>query len=178
MFKYKNFILQFIFLLILISPSRSENKIAYINLDSIISKSNSGKELLSEFNKLELQIIEKFNKIENELKDQENQILSYQNIVSKDEFQNNVKEFRLKLKKKENDKKKSLMDFRKKRNKEILRFLELVNPLIENIMDNKNIEILLEKKSIFIAKSNKDITNIVIESINKNVKNFSIEINE
>ena len=45
-------------------------------------------------------------------------------------------------------------------------------------MNNKGIEILLEKKSVFIAKSNNDITNIVIEAVNKNVKNFSIKKND
>ena len=51
----------------------------------------------------------------------------------------------------------------------------MTNPFIESIMENNSIDILIEKKNIFIAKSNTDITNLVIEDINKNIKNFKIE---
>ena len=42
-------------------------------------------------------------------------------------------------------------------------------------MEENSIEILFEKKNIFIAKSNYDITQIVIENINKNIKNYKIQ---
>ena len=53
--------------------------------------------------------------------------------------------------------------------------VNLVNPIIEKIMEKNSIGILIEKKNIFIAKSNYDITEIVIEEINKNIKDFLIE---
>ena len=42
-------------------------------------------------------------------------------------------------------------------------------------MEENLIEILIEKKNIFMAKSDNDITQIVIENINENVKEFLIE---
>ena len=45
-------------------------------------------------------------------------------------------------------------------------------------MEENFIEILIEKKNIFMAKSDNDITQIVIENINKNIKDFLIEENE
>jgi Skp family chaperone for outer membrane proteins len=51
----------------------------------------------------------------------------------------------------------------------------MTNPLIESIMESNSIDILIEKKNVFIAKSNTDITNVVIDEINKNIKNFEIE---
>ena len=51
----------------------------------------------------------------------------------------------------------------------------MTNPLIESIMENNSIDILIEKKNVFIAKSKTDITNVVIDEINKNIKNFEIE---
>ena len=41
-------------------------------------------------------------------------------------------------------------------------------------MDDNSIDILFEKKNIFIAKSNYDITQVVIDSINKNIKEFKV----
>ena len=46
---------------------------------------------------------------------------------------------------------------------------------LEKIMEKNSIGILLEKKNIFIAKSNYDITEILIQDINKNIKEFAID---
>ena len=46
---------------------------------------------------------------------------------------------------------------------------------LEKVMEKNSIAILIEKKNIFIAKSNYDITEIVIEEINKDIKDFLIE---
>ena len=75
----------------------------------------------------------------------------------------------------QNKKKAIIDDLQQKRNTEIIRFLKMTNPLIESIMEKNSIDILIEKKNIFIAKSSTDITNIVIDDINKNIKNFEIE---
>jgi len=42
-------------------------------------------------------------------------------------------------------------------------------------MEKNSIGILIEKKNIFIAKSNYDITSIVIDEINKNIKEYLIK---
>ena len=41
-------------------------------------------------------------------------------------------------------------------------------------MEKNSIGILIEKKNIFIAKSNYDITKNVLEKINKQIKEFKI----
>ena len=42
-------------------------------------------------------------------------------------------------------------------------------------MNDNSIEILIEKKNIFIAKSNYDITQSIIDVINKNISKFVVE---
>ena len=42
-------------------------------------------------------------------------------------------------------------------------------------MDENSIEILIEKKNIFMAKSDNDITKIIIEKVNKDIKEYLIE---
>ena len=53
-------------------------------------------------------------------------------------------------------------------------FIKLINPLINKFMNNNSIDILIEKKNIFIAKSNYDITENILEIINKEIKEFKI----
>ena len=153
----------------------AENKVAYINIDLVLSESIPSKSL---FSQLELMEQEQINKIKNDeikLKDEEKKILATKNIISKEEFNKNVTAFQKKVDLYRRSKEKNIQNFKQKRNNEILRFLKLVNPLIEKIMENNSIVILIEKKNIFIAKSNYDITEIVIEEINKNIKEFLIE---
>ena len=41
-------------------------------------------------------------------------------------------------------------------------------------MKNKSIDILIEKKNVYIVKSNYDITNDVINNINNSIKEYKI----
>ena len=109
------------------------------------------------------------------LKDEEKKILSSKNILSKEEFNNKVRNFQKKVNLYNELKEENIQNLQQKRNKEILRFLNLINPLIEKIMEKNSIGILMEKKNIFIAKSNYDITKILIQDINKNIKEFLID---
>ena len=54
-----------------------------------------------------------------------------------------------------------------KKNTELNNFFDKVNPIIQNYMDNNSVEILFERKNVFIGKKNSDITTIIIDIINK-----------
>ena len=58
-------------------------------------------------------------------------------------------------------------DFEKKRSEILNNFFSNVNPIIQEYMNNNSIEILFEQKNVFIGKNSSDITNIVIEKINR-----------
>ena len=51
----------------------------------------------------------------------------------------------------------------------------LLKILIQKYMNEQSIDILLDKKNIFIAKDNFDITQKIIDLINKEIKNFIIK---
>ena len=50
-------------------------------------------------------------------------------------------------------------------------FLKKINPLLQEYMKNNSIDIVLEKKQIFIGNSSIDITDNIIELINKSSEN-------
>ena len=153
----------------------AENRVAYINVDLILTESIPAKSLLSQLNLIEQKKIKEIKNEEIKLKDEENKILTTKNIISKEEFDISVDTFQKKVDLHRKLKDENIQNLKQKRNKEILRFFNLVNPIIKKIMEKNSIGILIEKKNIFIAKSNYDITEIVIEEINKNIKNFLIE---
>ena len=175
MYNLKNFFLIIFCLFFFISFSFADTKIAYINIDLILSKSEPSKSLFSQLKVIEDKKLEVLKKDEINLKEEESKILKTKNILSKEEFNKSVVSFKKKVDTYENSKKKVIEELKQTRNKEIIRFFKLVNPIIENIMEENSIEILIEKKNVFMAKSDNDITQIVIENINKNIKKFLIE---
>ena len=74
-----------------------------------------------------------------------------------------------KIKKYRNSKDLMVQDYEKKRKEILNNFFLQINPIIQNYMQENSIDILLEKKNVFIGKNNSDITDIIIEQINKNL---------
>ena len=171
------FIKKFIFLILIFnffSFSYAEEKVAYIDMDLILSQSNASISLFSQLKKIETTQLESLNKKEKILKDNENKILSSKNILSNEEYVKKVNIFKKDLTNYQSKKKEIIRNFNIKQNNEIMRFIKLISPLINEYMDKNSISILIEKKNIFIAKSNYDITQNILEIINNEVKEFKI----
>ena len=66
--------------------------------------------------------------------------------------------------------KKTIKELNIKKNKELNEFLKLINPIIQEYMKEKSIDIIIHKKNIFMAKSNNDITKDILEIINTKIK--------
>ena len=78
--------------------------------------------------------------------------------------------FRDELKELEAKKIKTINEINKKRQKELNDFLSLINPLIQEYMEKNSIDIVIDKKNIFIAKSENDITKDILEIVNNKIK--------
>ena len=53
--------------------------------------------------------------------------------------------------------------------------LNLINPIIEKYMTDNAIYMLIDKKNVFIASKEYDITNNIIELIDNQIKNIEIK---
>ena len=169
MLKIINFIKAIIFLLLISSNVYAENKVVYLNLDYVLSNSNIGKNLFSKLKKEEDIKFKEFETKEINLRDEENKILASKNIISQDQLNLNIKEFKEKLEKYKKFKSDELEILKKKRNSEIITLIKQINPVIEKYMSDNSISIIIDKKNIFIADKNYDITEDLIELINKNI---------
>jgi outer membrane protein len=175
MLNLKKILLSIILLISFISYSYSENKVGYIDVDKILSNTISGKSLFEQFNVLKKTQLDQIENEGKKLKEEENKILSTKKIISQEEYMKKVNIFKEKILSFQKEKNNTIDNLNKKRNNEIIRFLKMVDPLIRLVMEENSIDILIEKKNIFIAKSNTDITDIVIEKTDKNIKSFKIE---
>ena len=171
MLKLKKTITIIIFFIGIPTNIFAENTIAYLDLDFILSNTNVGKSLFEKIKKFESDKIKELNDKEQKLKEEENKILASKNIISKDELNRNISEFQLKLKNYKNLRLEEIDLLKKKRNKDILNLLKSINPIIEKYMNENSISIIIDKKNIFIADKNFDITKNLVDLIDTNFKN-------
>ena len=104
------------------------------------------------------------------LKDKENKLLKEKNILSKEVYNKNLNN----LKKEINEFRLSNVDINKKfqetKKKELDKFLNQIQPILNKYMNENSINILLDKKNIFIGKSTLDITEKIINIVNSEIK--------
>lgn len=170
MFKFYKVIIFLLCTYTFSANANTETRVAYLDLDFILSNTVAGKKMFEKLKKLEDQKLQEIKSKEKSLKNEENKILSSKNIVSNDQFNLNVKEFQKKIQEYKTQKSEEINNLKKIRSDEVLNFLNLLNPLIKKYMNDNSISIILDKKNIFIANINFDITNDLIEVINKNIK--------
>ena len=108
--------------------------------------------------------------MEQNLKDEENKILASKNIISNDEFKKRVEKFKIKIEDFKLTKKQEIDKLKKNRNSEVTNLINSINSIIEKYMFENSISIILDKKNVYIADKSYDITNNLIELINKNIK--------
>ena len=171
----KNFFFITIILLLSNNLLKADDKVAYIDIDFILTTTLSGKLLLDNLKKEEQLKVNEFKEIDKRFKNDENKILAKNNLISKEEVNKEMKSLQIKFQKYKENKNKEINELKKKRNRNIMNFLNLINPIIEKYMDDNSIYILLDKKNIFIASKNYDITNKLIELINNQIKTVDIK---
>ena len=171
----KNFFYILIFLLLSTNLLKAEDKVSYIDIDYVLTNTLVGKKLLNTLKKEEELKIDKFKTNDNKFKDEENKILAKRNLISKEEINKELKLLQVKFQKYRKEKSKEIDELKVKRNKNIINFLNLINPIIEKYMADNSIYILLDKKNIFIASKDYDITSNLIELIDNQIKTIEIK---
>ena len=170
MFFFKKLFFVITFIFIGISNSYSDQKIAFIDLDFVVENTNAGREILNELNSLNNQNIKNLKLKEDELKNQENEIKKKQNIISEIEFNKEVKILKEKIQIFRNEKNQMVSNFNKQKNQKIKSLFDQMNPIIQNYMDQNSIDILLDRKNVYIGNIGSDITNNIIDEINMKIK--------
>ena len=172
---FKNFFLVLIFLSLSINFLKADDKVFYVDMDYVLTNTVSGKQLLKTLKKEEELKINKFKLNDDNFKNEEKKILSKRNLISEDEINKELRLLNVQFQKYRKEKIKEVDEFKIKRNRNITNFLNLINPLIEKYMADNSIYMLIDKKNVFIAKKEYDITNNLIELINNQIKNIEIK---
>ena len=175
MYLIKNFFFIIIFLILCSNPIKAENKVSYIDIDYVLTNTIVGKKILTILKKEEEIQINKFKLDEDNFKKEEALILAKKKLISKEEVDKELKLLQIKFQKYRNEKIKEIDNLKAKRNRNIVTFLSLINPIIEKYMTDNSIYMLIDKKNVFIANKDYDITKNLIEQIDNQIKNIEIK---
>ena len=172
---FKKFFLIIIFFSLTINFLKADEKVFYIDIDYLMTNTVAGKELLNKLKKEEELKINKFKLNDDNFKIEEKKIFAKKNLISKEELNNELKTLQIKFQKYRTEKIIEIDELKTKRKKNIVNFLSLINPIIEKYMTDNSIYMLIDKKNVFIANKDYDITNNLIELIDNQIKNVEIK---
>ena len=168
-------IFTFIILFLFQNNVFAQEKIAYIDIDKLLNDSIAGKLITKKIENKYKTDLEIFKNTESQLAKEEKEILAQKNILSSDEFNKKVSNFKNKVKDFRNKKKASSDKLNKIKSKSTSILIKNINPLIEEYAKNNMIDIILPKDSILIARSDLEITNIILKLLNDKIKEIKID---
>jgi outer membrane protein len=161
--------------LMLTNQAFSEQKIAFIDMDKIISTSKSGSSILKQLTDLNNKNSKFLKDEKKKFQEKETKLIAQKNILSEDDFKNKINELKSEIKNYNQNRNKMLADFNNLKIDNTNKLLKLINPILVKFSNDKEISIILQKKNLVVAKSQLDITDEVIKIVNSEVKEFKIK---
>ena len=162
--------------LILIYPFnlKAENQVYFINLKKVLNESKAGsaaqEKLVKEFENQD----KKFKNESNALKKQETELINQRKTLSADEYKKKVSSLRKKNVDFQNRRRNASSNFVKKKNNARNQLLKSLNPILQKYMDENGIMMIMNEKNVILANSKVDLTNIIIDLLNKELKSIKL----
>ena len=166
----KNIFFIFFLLFSIISNSYSDDKIKFIDLDSMLEKTTIGKKIINDLNILNNNNLESLKPMEDIIRNKQKEINIQKNIISNDELKIKIDEYQKQVREFQNERNQVVDNFNKQKQEKINDFFTQVTPIINDYMKEKDLSIIFDKKNIFIAKSDSNITTDIINLINDKFK--------
>ena len=150
-----------------VNESYSKNNIAYLDVQSIIDKSDLGifykKKISKKYEIIKLEL----KKEETLIKDDQMLINNQRNILKEEEIKKKIKKLNdkmIKYQKSKNEFSKNIIEDKKNYSVKILKVL---NPILTNYVEKNNIDLVIEKKNILVGIKSMDITFNILEILNQ-----------
>ena len=150
-----------------ITNSFAENKVVYIDMNRILNESKVGIFVEKELTKIHNAKLDNFKQIEEKLKKEEIGLISKRNIMAREDFDKKVKVLNEEAQKYQDERRKWFDEIAVKRNTARAEVLKSLDPIITNYFEKNQISLILYKRNIAIGNSELDITDTIIDELNK-----------
>ena len=138
--------------------------------DYLIENTNAGKKIVDDLKKMRQENITTLKPKEKSIKDLEDSINKKKNIISEKELNLLITDMRKKISEFRKLQNELMKNLDKKKIEELGKFVKLTVPIIENYMNKNKISIIVDKKNIFIATNDYNISEQLVPLINNQLK--------
>ena len=154
--------------------SFAENKVVYIDKNRILNESKVGIFVEKELTKAHEAKLENFKESEEKLKKEEIDLISKRNIMAREEFDKKVRLLNVEAQKYQDERRQWFDEITVKRNKARAEVLKSLDPIITEYFEQNQISLMLYKRNIAIGISELDVTDIIIDELNKKLPSVKI----
>ena len=146
----------------------------FLDFKYILNESEAGKKAQTFLkNKLETGIKDLKNK-EKKIQEEEKKIIAQKKVISSEEYKKQVENLRSKVKSLQKERNNLIETVAKQRSKARNELLKNLNPIIKDYMKEKKIRMVVDKKSLLLADENLNITDDIINLLNKKIKSIKL----
>ena len=146
----------------------------YLDFKYILNQSDAGKKAQTYLkNKLD-NGVKALKKKEKAIQEEEKKIIQQKKVISAEEYKKQVTDLRKKVGSLQKERNSLLSEVSKQRSKAKTELLKNLNPIIKEYMKEKNIRMVLDKKSMLLADENLDITQDIVKLLNGKLKSIKL----
>ena len=166
----------FIILLFQINSSytSADSNVAFVDMQYLMDKSLAGQSLKKQLENLHKKNLDYFKKEEDFLKKKEQEVISKKNILSKEDFQQEISNLRDKVKNYQAERNEKINSLTKKRLSSMETIIKNLSPILAEYSKDNNISIIMDKKNIIVGKTDLDITKKILVLLDKKIKKIKL----
>ena len=143
------------------------NQISIVDVTFLLKNSNKGKSIQKELDSMNSKNLKLYNEKKNKLEVKEKKIASKKNILSQEDFNNEVLKFRKEVSDYESERRKSVQKINNIKVTKIAKFLTEINKILVEYSSKNSISTIIDKKNVIITKQENDITKEILKILNK-----------
>jgi len=163
------------FFLFTSTNANAEQKIVVLDLKYVLNNSKAGKGAQDFLKEKFKNNSKKFSDTEKKLKKEESDLLSKKNVLSKEEYKEKTNKLRKQVVEYQNNRRKSIDKISKQRKESRETLIKKLEPILDSYINENGISLVMDKKSMIGGSTKFDITNIIVEKLNKDFPSLKIE---
>ena len=163
------------FLLLVCTYATAEQKIAYLDMKFILNNSKAGKGAQDFLKKTFKDKQKNFSDQESQLKKEESDLLGKKKILTKEEYKKNSAELRKKVVNYQAQRRAALEKIASQRAEAKKQLIKKLDPILTKYIEENGISIIVDKKNVVIGNADLDITNLIVEKLNKELPSLNLK---
>ena len=163
-------------LVLLCTYAQADNsQIRFINLKVILNESKAGKEAQAFLKKSAQENINKFKETEDSLKQQETDLISKKNVLSKEEYKKMADNLRNNVRGYQKERDSKLKKISTLRSEARSKLISEIKPILNEYTNENNISIVFNSKNVLHTDPELDVTKIIIKLLDKKLPSLNLK---